>query len=276
MLNMGEQLRNSGTPGIKAGKTYVGVVINNDDPLRLQRLQVRVSDIMDGWEDAHLPWAIPEALDHADGCTEDTGTVNIPINGAKVSIEFLDGNPTHPAYSGYHEDSSTVLQESKHNYPNRKVTRFKDGTLFVLDKVDNVAYLYTPTTVKLHIKGNVELHIDGNVIEQIDGNVTRYIKGNVDETIDGNLTQHVKGTILRKGNLISEESETDASYHAGSNYLAYGDGNALLGTGGDVSIQGSMIYENSGSHPVSAPDGVADPEEVVLSNWPGMREGTTS
>lgn len=290
MLNMGEQVRNSGTPGIKVGRTYVGKVVDNKDPLFLQRVKVRVDLIMDDWADEHLPWAIPEGLDHDDGCSADTGTVNVPIIGSKVSVEFLDGQPTHPAYSGYHEDSTTVMTEAKYNYPNRKVRRFKDGTLVVLDKTDNVLYVYTPTTVKVKIEGDVELYVKGNVTEQVDGNVIRYVKGNVDEYIEGNYTRHVAGnvndgiggyrteevagSVSRKSASVLEVADGSAAYK-GSSMTVYGTGSAGVGSGGVLALQGSTIHENGGPG-VSAPGSAGSATEAakaVFASWPGMRAG---
>ena len=290
MLNMGEQLKSSGTPGIKAGKSYVGTVIANNDPLKLQRIQVRVDLVMDGWEDAHLPWAIPHGMDHSDGASADTGTVNVPVVGSKVSVEFMDGQPTHPEYYGYHTDGTTLLEEAKLNYPERKVVRFKDGTFFVLDKKDNVVYGYTPTTVKLRIKGDVELHVEGNVTEVVDGNVTRHIKGNVDELIDGNFTRKVAGNVnnsvggsqttnvagaeSRHASSVMEVADGSAGYKS-STMVVYGTGSAGVGSGGVLALQGSAIHENGGpgvSDPGSASN-ASDAKAAVLTSWPGMRSG---
>jgi hypothetical protein len=265
-------------------------VVNNNDPLFLQRVQVRVDVLMDSWLDEHLPWAIPEGIDHADGCTADTGTVNVPIVGSKVSVEFLDGQVTHPAYSGYHEDSSTVLVEAKYNYPDRKVHRFKDGTLIVIDKKDEVVYFYTPATVKIRVKGDVELHVEGNVSEQVDGNVVRHVKGNVDEYIEGNYTRHVAGStnetvsgsstqsvsgaVSRKSASVLETASGNIAYK-GSSFVAYGTGSAGVGAGGVLSLQGSAIHENGGpgvSDPGDASD-ASDAAKAVMSSWPGMRSG---
>jgi uncharacterized protein involved in type VI secretion and phage assembly len=72
---------------------YRGVVLNNVDPMQQGRLQVQVPDV------TGLPpasWAMP--------CVPiagiQTGMVALPIPGSGVWVEFEQGNPDHPIWTG--------------------------------------------------------------------------------------------------------------------------------------------------------------------------------
>jgi uncharacterized protein involved in type VI secretion and phage assembly len=72
---------------------YRGVVLNNVDPMQQGRLQVQVPDV------TGLPpasWAVP--------CVPiagiQTGMVALPIPGSGVWVEFEQGDPDHPIWTG--------------------------------------------------------------------------------------------------------------------------------------------------------------------------------
>jgi uncharacterized protein involved in type VI secretion and phage assembly len=72
---------------------YRGVVLNNVDPMQQGRLQIQVPDV------TGLPpasWAMP--------CVPiagiQTGMVALPIPGSGVWVEFEQGDPDHPIWTG--------------------------------------------------------------------------------------------------------------------------------------------------------------------------------
>jgi Type VI secretion system/phage-baseplate injector OB domain len=72
---------------------YRGKVTNNQDPLKKGRIRAEVPDIFDaeisGWALPCNPYA-----------GKDVGFFFIPPVGANVWIEFENGNPDHPIWSG--------------------------------------------------------------------------------------------------------------------------------------------------------------------------------
>ena len=72
---------------------YRGIVVNTLDPERLARLQATVPDVVGAesstWAMPSLPFASPGA-----------GFVAIPPVGAGVWIEFEQGDPDYPIWSG--------------------------------------------------------------------------------------------------------------------------------------------------------------------------------
>ena len=149
----------AGHPGIDEKKKYVGIVIDDKDPKSLKRVRVRVPMVHDGIPDEHLPWAIPDSGEQNNGATNTTGTVDVPLTGSKVCLMFQSAKLSHPKYSAYHTDETTVIEECLFNYPKRKVVRFKDGSILVVDVADNVVYFRAAGNVKAYVEGNVELHV---------------------------------------------------------------------------------------------------------------------
>jgi Type VI secretion system/phage-baseplate injector OB domain len=271
MLNITQDLAER--PGLDANKTYVAVVVNDNDPEHLQRIKARVETIFDGIPDDALPWAIP-SRDHSDGGSATTGSVNIPKVGSKVHVRFQKGSPLHPIYYGYHVDKQTILEECKLNYPHRTVHRFKNGALAVLDTQANELYLRDPGNLKIYVAGNVELHVGGNIDEIVEGNVRRHIKGNLDEKIDGGVTRTVGGALEETASNIHQHAQGTSAYSAGGSFVAYGSGSATLESGGVVTIEGSQIQENphGGS---SNPGTPGNAQGAQLTEWPGIPGGET-
>ncbi len=252
--------------GLDPNKYYEAEVLENDDHKYhpdgryLGRIQARVSVIFDGIPDDDLPWAIP-SWNHPCGANELTGTFAVPKKGTKVLLQFQQGNPAFPRYVGYHVDVVTQMEEMKHHYPNRVVTRFSNKALMVLDTQDDVLYLRNPGNVKIYIDGNVEIEITGDVDEKIHGTVRREIMGNLHETVHGHKHLH------------TDSHRTEST---GGTTDVYSGGKFTIESAANMAIEGgSMIFENCGQ-------GLGDPERPKLpkfGKWlgiPGGPKGTNS
>jgi hypothetical protein len=89
---------------------YRGVVIENRDPEQIGRIQAKVPDVL-GEEDT--PWAMP--------CVtlplpDDVGSA-LPAIGASVWIEFEQGDPDYPIWSGCYFTNSAETPRSLWNVP---------------------------------------------------------------------------------------------------------------------------------------------------------------
>ncbi len=82
---------------------YRGVVVNNEDPLQLGRLKVRVPSVLTcdpataDKEDSVTDWAFPCV---PSGGASEQGFFFIPDVGAHVWVEFEEGNIDHPIWVG--------------------------------------------------------------------------------------------------------------------------------------------------------------------------------
>ena len=86
------------------GFTYAGIVESNKDPLKLGRLKIRVPHVYgssatgSGYIATNdLPWALPAGLP-AGGSSASGGFSQLPTNGDKVWVRFLDGEPEKPIW----------------------------------------------------------------------------------------------------------------------------------------------------------------------------------
>jgi hypothetical protein len=71
---------------------YRGIVLNNTDPMQLGRIFAQVSDVSQA-----IGWAMPCVPYSAPGTAR---TISIPPINAKVWIEFEQGNPDFPIWTG--------------------------------------------------------------------------------------------------------------------------------------------------------------------------------
>lgn len=83
---------------------YRGIVVNNNDPKKLGRAQIRVPSLHGASAntanyipDMLLPWATPGSWNNAGN---DMGTFDPPVMGARVFVAFEGGDPSYPIYFG--------------------------------------------------------------------------------------------------------------------------------------------------------------------------------
>lgn len=78
---------------VKYSGKYRGVVINDNDPMQMGRIQVQVPEapglVASTWAMPCVPCNLPKKAGSA-----------LPNVGAAVWIEFEQGNPDHPIWSG--------------------------------------------------------------------------------------------------------------------------------------------------------------------------------
>jgi type VI secretion system (T6SS) baseplate-like injector VgrG len=107
---------------------YRGIVTNNQDPLRIGRLQALVPEVLN---EVTSGWALP--------CAPYAGTTSgfyaIPPIGAGVWIEFEAGDTSRPIWSGAWWATGEVPMDEKQtpSPPTRKILRTETGLMVSLD-----------------------------------------------------------------------------------------------------------------------------------------------
>jgi uncharacterized protein involved in type VI secretion and phage assembly len=107
------------TAGAYYGK-YRGVVTDNQDPLMMGRVKARVPDALGDQESG---WAMPCAPFGGDA----TGFFAIPTVGAGVWIEFEQGDPDYPIWSGCYWGSAADMPPLLLTPPYKKVMVVTEG-----------------------------------------------------------------------------------------------------------------------------------------------------
>jgi hypothetical protein len=110
-------LMRQASPEKLAGKQYSGTVVNNVDPLKVYRIQVRSAGLHDGIPDADLPWLM-QNTSSGQGASTTVGDICIPAIGTDVSFEFLDESQYHGQYTGNIMSTANTHPElTAGNYP---------------------------------------------------------------------------------------------------------------------------------------------------------------
>lgn len=119
---------------------YRGVVTDNRDPLMLGRVRARVPDVMGDQESG---WAMPCAPFGGNGL----GFFALPDAGAGVWVEFEQGDPEYPIWSGCWWGSPAEVPQAASAPPYKKVVlRTAGGQTIVLDDTPGVGGITLETS----------------------------------------------------------------------------------------------------------------------------------
>ncbi len=106
--------------------TYAGTVENNEDPLKLGRLKVRVPHVFgsdstgSGYIPVNdLPWALPAGMP-AGGSNASGGFSQIPAVGDCVWVRFLDGEPEKPIWEWGSQTQAQAKKLQLHEYAEKQ------------------------------------------------------------------------------------------------------------------------------------------------------------
>jgi hypothetical protein len=156
-------------------RTYVGEVVDHEDPNKLGRLKVRVPELYGSIPKDHIPWANPA---EPFGGSSDYGHFYIPIPGSKVRIRLWRGHAWFPEWYGVHWFKGEPPNESQINPPHNYV--IKTPKHHLIDLHDDNQYMrvkdFKGNYIILHTRREdimIEVHTDSLVKEG----------GNSDETV---------------------------------------------------------------------------------------------
>lgn len=115
---------------------YKGLVVDNDDPEHLGRLQIKVPSVLG--EDVVSGWALP-CLPY--GGMKDQGFFFVPEINAGVWVEFEEGNLEYPIWVGTYWTKSSGSPEvpkpaDSQSPPSRKIIRTAKGHSIELEDKD--------------------------------------------------------------------------------------------------------------------------------------------
>lgn len=179
------------------GGKFRGTVHDNNDPLRRARLQVVVPDVLgpvaSTWAEPSLPMTAPQA-----------GVFALPPVGASVWVEFEQGDPRFPVWSGGRwESSDDVPSRALNEDPDRQNillqttggqvvllsdTPGSDGGIH-LENSSGTRITVSETTISLTNTGGASITVDANGITLDNGSGARIaLVGPQVDINDGGLT----------------------------------------------------------------------------------------
>lgn len=199
------------------GRFFLGVVIDNKDPEKRERLRIRVPHLY-GTEipDDQVPWAVAIRHRHR-GATGNNHSLMVPIIGSKMMLLLQDGDPYHPMYLGGFltvDDLSSVLTE---NYPDRYgFVDDRNNHLYVDNKTGDVEFKHF-SGLTIHVTPTGTLDIDGpeDLLVNFVRNAKVEIGGNAEVTVAGEASVDVGGSAT-----VSVGSSLDVSAGAQVNISA--------------------------------------------------------
>ncbi len=231
--------------------SYRGIVVNNQDPLNLGRVQVRIPQI--AADNKVEYWAWPKGQPAG----VDFGDFMIPPKGSPVWIEFENGNARHPIWNGGHWGKSfPAPQEGKRLNPNNRV-RKSEKWIFEMDDENDVFRISSKATgdgIAIHGDGNIEVIGGGDFTkttgpssDTIEGDETVNVTGNSDKTVVGALTiaaASLAAVITGVGTISIGGQILTISGGGGSLLLEYGSSTIEM-TGSDVKIMGKAFLPHA-------------------------------
>jgi Type VI secretion system/phage-baseplate injector OB domain len=152
---------------------FRGVVVDNDDPLKLERIRVSVVGLYESVDSTLLPWCISfRRLTFGSG--SGYGEFGVPRVGSIVGIMLQQGDPHFPMYLGSLLQAGNQVAEAGTNYPNRYGFKDHTGNLFFVDTVSGeVRFQHKSGTIlKILNNGDVEVNGVGDGTVTVEGTLT--------------------------------------------------------------------------------------------------------
>lgn len=139
-------------------KLYVGVVVDNNDPARMQRVRVRLPQHPDNLKDDDLPWAVPEKAGMF-GSGNGLGTMSVPIIGSFVSVRFCPDQ-----YSEIYTQLQTVTSANiTGGYPKAYGIQDQNGNFLSMNLVEKLLKVLLESEVQISQTGDIKMKLAGNI-----------------------------------------------------------------------------------------------------------------
>lgn len=225
--------------GIDPKITYAAVVVNNDDKSKRGRVQARVLGFMDGIEDQFLPWAIPSnnfGANKASGVNR-SGWFDVPPIGSKIGLRFPLGDPHRAVQENYPLDDQVMMEESKTNYPFRKVLRFDNGFYIIVDTKTNELIFNNPGDMHMTILGDCTQTVIGDsmqIVSGAKGDIPAYLL-NAPDTKLNEIGAKKAGKVQFKG--LGAKGGGNLHHEVTGDYTLKVGGNRKVVIGGNDDVQ---------------------------------------
>lgn len=129
--------------------TYLGTVVDNNDPLKLGRLKI-LTDLYDDLDADSIPWASP-LLDYFLGNSVNAISFSVPELGSQVRVSFPSKDKYAPFYSGCELNSENKCTFFDDDYPNCYGTKDSVGNFIKVNKATKYVTIQHSSTTNLQL-----------------------------------------------------------------------------------------------------------------------------
>lgn len=216
---------------------YRGFVVDNQDPQQLARLRVQVPSVLGsqttGWALPCLPF----------GGLGNQGLLLVPEVDAQVWVEFEEGNPDQPIWSGvFWQQTGDLPEEGQLTEPTTRVLRTPSGHVLQFDDAagEEKFRLAHPAGTEMTVDANGTFDLTdasgGKVVLDADA-------GSIEiQDRNGNtLTMDSSGTVVRDANGNTIEMTAAGINVKGTTVVIEGSQVAVGGQGGEPLVKASFL-----------------------------------
>ena len=192
---------------------YIGEVVDNNDPLKIGRIKVKIENLNDKIEKENLPWTFQIFPIGTGENKKSVSTTIVPGIGTKVIVIF----PTNDVYTSFYIGELLYkdydFSELKEDYPETYGFQNKIGDKWYVNMKQETVDIFHHSKTKMHIRKDgtvditgvkdININISGNANINVNKNANVNVNGNVTTKIGGNWKVNVGGTtdIISSGNM---------------------------------------------------------------------------
>ena len=218
--------------------TFLGLVEDNNDPLKLGRLKVRIEPYSEMTTE-QLPWACPVLGTH--GNSAEYGGLNVPELGSQVRLSFPSKDLNAPYYSGAELNKVNRTTFFDDDYPHTYGYKDSIGNFVKINKERGTAQFQHNSTTNLQVApdGSIKVGLAGGAFfifdngKNFDLNLgTLDISGSADGSLE-----------VQANNEINLKAST---FNIAGDVIIQGDFKPMNGASGSFITNGNFVEVTNG------------------------------
>jgi hypothetical protein len=183
---------------------YLGSIEDNNDPLKLGRVRVRIP-IYEDLETTALPWCAPE-LSSFLGNSQNSICFSVPEIGSQVHVYFPTQDIYHPTYRGADLTENNTSTFFHQNYPNSYGIKDSKGNFVRIDKTDETMQIQHGTSTNILFKKDgsyIVTQANGSFFEMNPAGMVRTNCTNMEANVEEKVTFNCKNFEINAEEKIS-------------------------------------------------------------------------
>jgi hypothetical protein len=181
--------------------TYIGEVVDNNDPLKEFRCKIRVYGLMDKLKDDELIWFYPDNnAFFSGGNSKGFGSGSVPKVGSKVKVKFLNNDIYSGVYYSIENINESLRNEIADDYLNTHVLLYdEEQQLKVIYQPNRGFEIYLKEShILINPDSSITIEHKGtsSIIELLDNNIKIIANSTVEITAQDKVEITAKESIL--------------------------------------------------------------------------------